>query len=139
MDDAALAEARGGFVLPGGIDLDFAVLQETRIDGELVLRSSYALSETGPIVSIEQVSDSANVETVSDASGSRVTVEVVGTQVSHLAGSVTGSAIANVADNRTISTVTTIDLDLSRTAVGQIGSLIPTLGALARDTASFGI
>ena len=56
MDDAELAEARGGFILPGGLDLDFAIFQETSVDGELVLRSSYVLAETGPVVSVEQVS-----------------------------------------------------------------------------------
>ncbi|MEL7197965.1 MAG: hypothetical protein AAGL10_06590 [Pseudomonadota bacterium] len=139
LDDAELAEARGGFIMPGGIDLDFAIFQETSVDGEIVLRSSYALAETGPVVSVEQVSDTGSVEALEDASGSTVTIEMDGTRVTHLAGRVTGSAIANIADNRTITTVTTVDIDLSRTAVGQVGSLIPTLGTLAQETARFGL
>lgn len=138
MEDAALAKERGGFILPGGIDLDFAIFQETSVDGEIVLRSSYVLDETGPVVSVEQVSDTGNVTAVEDASGSEVSISFEGTRISHLAGDRTGSVIANTADNRTISTVTTVDIDLSRTAVGQIGSLIPRLGTLARETASFG-
>lgn len=138
MDDAALAQERGGILLPGGIDLDIAVLQETRIDGELVLRSSYMLAESGPIVSVEQVSKDASVISALDETGSLVLIEVPGTQVAHLAGAATGSVIANEANNRTISTVTMVDIDLSRMAVGQIGSLIPTLGSLAEETASFG-
>ncbi|MEL7189951.1 MAG: hypothetical protein AAGK17_10405 [Pseudomonadota bacterium] len=138
MDDTELAEARGGFILPGGLDLDFAIFQETSVDGELVLRSSYVLAETGPVVSVEQVSDTGSVETLEDASGSTVTIEMNGSRVTHLAGRVTGSAIANVADNRTITTVTTVDIDLSRTSLGEVGSLIPTLGTLAQETASFG-
>lgn len=136
MDNTALAQERGGFTLPGGIELDMAILQETSIDGELVLRSSYVLSETGPVVSIEQVSQGVSVQTAGDDTNSRVTIEVPGTQVSHFAGRATGSVITNTADNRTISTVTTIDLDLSNMDVGSIGSLVPTLGTLARDTAS---
>lgn len=136
MDNTALAQERGGFTLPGGIELDMAILQETSIDGELVLRSSYVLSETGPVVSIEQVSQGVSVQTAGDDTNSRVTIEVPGTQVSHLAGRATGSVITNTADNRTISTVTTIDLDLSNMDIGSIGSLVPTLGTLARDTAS---
>lgn len=138
MDDAELAEARGGFVMPGGIDMDFAIFQETSVDGELILRSSYTLAETGPVVSVEQVSDTGSVETLEDARGSEVTISIEDSRITHLAGQVTGSVIANVADNRTITTVTTVDIDLSRTAVGQVGSLIPTLGTLARETASFG-
>ncbi len=138
MDDAALADERGGFELPGGMDLDFAVFQETRIDGELVLRSTYALTDTGPVVSVEQVSDAADLDVIEDDNGSRVTIAMDGTRVSHLAGRATGSVILNTADNRIIDTVTTVDLDLSRMAVGQAGSLIPRLGDLARETASFG-
>lgn len=138
MDEAALAGERGGFLLPGGIDLDFAIFQETSVDGQLVLRSSYVLAETGPVVTVEQVSDTGSVETSNDARGSKVRIEIAGSQITHLAGRVTGSAILNVADNRTINTVTTVDIDLSRTSVGQVGSLMPTLDALARDTTSFG-
>ena len=131
-------EERGGFILPGGIDLDLVVRQETSIDGELVLRSSFELAEGAPVVSIEQVSQGVSVQTEGDDATTRVTVAVPGTQVSHLAGQATGSIIANTANDRTISTVTSVDLDLSRLEVGSIGSLIPTLGALARETASFG-
>ncbi len=137
MDDAALAGERGGFEFPGGLDLDIAILQETSIDGELILRSSYVLAEGGPVVSIEQVSQGVSVQTDGDDTSSRVTISVPGTQVSHLMGRATGSIITNTADDRSITTVTTIDLDLSRMAVGQIGSLIPTLGTLAEDTANF--
>lgn len=138
MDDAELADERGGFLLPGGIDLDLVIAQETSIDGELVLRSSYVLAEGAPIVSIEHVSQGVSAVTEGDDSRMRVTIEVPGTEVSHLMGRVTGSVIANTADNRTISTITTVDLDLSRMDVGSIGSLQPTLGALAWETASFG-
>lgn len=138
MDDAALATERGGFELPGGMDLDFAVFQETRIDGELVLRSTYALTDTGPVVSVEQVSENADLDVIEDANGSRVSIALDGTRVSHLAGQATGSVILNTANNRIIDTVTTVDLDLSRMAVGQVGSLIPRIGNLAQDTASFG-
>lgn len=137
MDEAALANERGGFILPGGIDIDLAIQQETSIDGELVLRSTYVLAEGGPVVSIEQVSQGVSVRTDGDDTSSRVTITVPGTEVSHLMGRATGSVITNTADDRTISTVTTIDLDLSRMAVGSIGSLMPTLGTLAQDSASF--
>ncbi|MEP0189469.1 MAG: hypothetical protein ABJP70_02670 [Erythrobacter sp.] len=138
MDDVALADERGGFELPGGMDLDFAVLQETRIDGALVLRSTYTLTDTGPIVSVEQVSENADLDVIEDENGSRVSIALDGTRVSHLAGQATGSVILNTGNNRIIDTVTTVDLDLSRMAVGQVGSLIPRIGDLAQDTASFG-
>ena len=138
MDEAELAEERGGFILPGGVDLDMVIRQETSIDGELVLRSSYVLAEGGPIVSIEQVSQGVSAVTEGDDTRTRITIEVPGTQVSHLMGRATGSVIANTADNRTISTITTVDLDLSRMEVGSIGSLAPTLGTLAWESASFG-
>lgn len=138
MADAELAEARGGFILPGGIDMDFAILQETSVDGELLVRSSYILAETGPVVSVEQVSDKGRVNSLQTADASVVTIDMDGTLIAHFAGTLTGSAIANTADNRTITTVTTVNIDLSRNAVGQVGSLIPRLGSLARETASFG-
>lgn len=138
MDDSQLAEERGGFSLPGGIELDMTIRQETSVDGELLLRSSYVLSDDGPVVSFEQVSEGFTVTAVEEEAGGRIVIEMPGTQVSHLMGRATGSIIENTADNRTISTITTVDLDLSRMEVGSIGSLIPTLGSLAVETASFG-
>lgn len=137
MDEAELADARGGFLLPNGIELEMAVSQETSIDGELVLRSSYVLADGAPVVSIEQLSQNVSVSTEESDTGNRITITLPGTRVSHLAGRATGSVIENTADNRQISTITTVDIDLSANAIGQVGSLFPTLGTLAQEAASF--
>lgn len=47
VSDAELSEMRGGFALPGGIDLSIVVRTETSVDGNLLLRSVYALDQ-GP-------------------------------------------------------------------------------------------
>lgn len=45
--DAELANMRGGIALPNGIDVSIAVRTETSVDGNLLLRSVYALAN-GP-------------------------------------------------------------------------------------------
>ncbi|MCK0127366.1 hypothetical protein [Erythrobacter sp. F6033] len=137
VQDAELAEQRGGFVLPGGIDIGIAITQETSINGQLLFRTSYRIDDTGPVISVDRVGDGISVTTTGDPTRTQLSVEVPGTAVSHLIGRTTGSVIANTANDRTIDTITTIDLDLSNMTVGSVGSLFPRLGSIARQTADF--
>jgi len=45
--DAELAEHRGGFSLPNGIDVALAVQTQTRVDGDIVLRTVFTVDD-GP-------------------------------------------------------------------------------------------
>jgi hypothetical protein len=46
LDDATLAQSRGGFVMVDGITLDFAAELRTFIDGELALSTKFSLDPT---------------------------------------------------------------------------------------------
>ena len=47
VDDAALDRMRGGFVLPNGMDINVGIQIDTRVDGQLVLRTVLTLGEQG--------------------------------------------------------------------------------------------
>lgn len=47
LPDAVLAEQRGGFRLPSGLDIDLAVRTQTAVDGKVVLATVFTLAEGG--------------------------------------------------------------------------------------------
>ncbi len=50
--DADLAEMRGGFSLPGGIDIALAVQMDAAVDGALVLRTVFTASQGAPTLAV---------------------------------------------------------------------------------------
>lgn len=50
--DPHLAEMRGGFALPGGLQASMAVRTETSVNGALLLRSVYRLNEGAPSLQV---------------------------------------------------------------------------------------
>ncbi len=50
--EADLAEMRGGFALPGGIDIALAVQMDTAVDGALVLRTVFTASQGTPTLAV---------------------------------------------------------------------------------------
>jgi hypothetical protein len=47
VSDAELADERGGFILPGGVDVSIAVQSDTRVNGVLLLRTIF-VADRGP-------------------------------------------------------------------------------------------
>lgn len=152
LDEAALAEARGGFVLPNGLVIALAVATETRIDGQLAVRSTFRIADGRPVVTIEG-RDAATGELTTlnpgaagaaaaggtirlGGDGSRIVFNGDRIDVSHLIGRAFGSAIANSADNRTIDVATSIDIDVAGATPDLIGSAMlraDNLAATATD------
>ncbi len=149
MTVAELDAERGGFALPGGLQVAIAVVTDTRIDGRLVLRSTYRLDEGAPALqafgrnaSGELVAVDAATAAVSSPDGvislrgqgggtTRVDLAANGTDVSHLLGRSIGSIVANTANNRAIDVSTTIDLNLRNATPDLVGSSLLRAEALA--------
>jgi hypothetical protein len=49
IDDAELAELRGGFLVAAGVTLDFGAVVRTYVDGQLALESRLTWTETGAV------------------------------------------------------------------------------------------
>ncbi len=193
VSNADLAEMRGGFSLPDGLNIAIGIDVQTRIDGALALRTVYSsegpdagirayAGDSGPAtstggtsvggvaagatVSVSRSSDgttivsapgvgptsvtivsaappasdgggsalplTANGAPVQTASGSYsltttdrgnvVTFEGPSIEVQHLIGQATGVIVANTANNRTIDTTSTVNIDLQNMPVAQIAS-----------------
>ncbi|HEX8400474.1 MAG TPA: hypothetical protein VF628_02090 [Allosphingosinicella sp.] len=52
VSDTELADQRGGFALPGGIDVSIAVQSETRVNGVLLLRSVFVADRGPPTLTV---------------------------------------------------------------------------------------
>jgi len=50
MDDAAMAEARGGFVLPNGVEVNFAAKVNTYSGGMLALQTDLVVTDNGLLI-----------------------------------------------------------------------------------------
>lgn len=52
VSEEALSNMRGGFALPGGLDVAVAVQTDTRVNGTLLLRSVFVVDQTAPTLSV---------------------------------------------------------------------------------------
>ncbi|MBB3695682.1 hypothetical protein [Sphingomonas sp. BK580] len=194
--DATLAEERGGFMLPGGIDVALTVQTQTAVDGAVVLRTVFQASQGTPTLTVyapragETVAaapavaagsagarapsvtyDSrggfqvtpgtsapgigvaaagaaavpAGLEAVAGGitdhgvitqgqQGGTRTVELSGSDltVTHLAGNVFGTAIANSGSDRVIDTQTSVAIDLGAAGAELLaGSALLRVGEIA--------
>lgn len=109
LPDAQLAKERGRFTLPGGVRVAIGIAIETRLNGDLLLRT--AVNSETPGVSVTQ---GAGVLTIS-RTGSNTIAQVSANNiaVSQLVGASVGTIIANTGNDRVIDTVTTVNIDLS--------------------------
>lgn len=78
---------------------------------------------------------SGAITLVEDGAGARVTLSAPGLQVQHLVGQATGAVIANTADNRSIDTVSSINVNLVGVPAALLGGAL-MINRLAAETAS---
>lgn len=186
LDDDALDELRGGFILPNGMDVAIGIDIQTSVNGVLALRTMVTTADTGlPVLfvgdgsttassvqggtavtlsgggvvrlveggassleagpgqqRIEPAANGAAVSTPSgtvqlfnDESGSQVVLNGDSLELRHMVGNFTGSVIANTANDRSISTVVTVNVDLQNSAV-PLGNALLRLEAIAMEAAS---
>lgn len=94
--DEELDALRGGFVLPNGINIDFSIEKIIVINGELASSTSFQLSEN--MSSLQNMSPTQNgFQNISPA----------------MLGSGSGVIVQNNMDYQTISTLNTINIELS--------------------------
>lgn len=147
-----LSSMRGGFTLPGGLQVALGVTTESRIDGQLVLRSTYTLGDGSQSLQVEARSGDGSLQKLDPSQGSSFngpdgTLTLVrkgeATQVilngsqldlTHLAGSRGfGSIVANAADGRNIDVSTVVGLDIRGATPDRIGSSMLRIDTLALD------
>ena len=139
MTDAELAAARGGFVLPGGLAINIGVVTDTRIDGALVLRSVYTVTDSARLA----VFDGQGNEVAAGApgpigvrqlpAGSLISFSGEKIDVGHIVGNAFGTVLANSGDDRAIDLSTTVDLNIAGAAADLLGSAALRVEALALD------
>jgi hypothetical protein len=152
LTDEKLSSMRGGFTLPGGLQVALGVTTESRIDGQLVLRSTFTLSDGAQSLQVEARSADGSLRKLDGAPGDSFTgpdgtltlvrkgeathVVLNGNQLdlTHLAGSRGfGSIVANSADGRSIDVSTVVGLDIRGATPERLGSSLLRVEALALD------
>lgn len=151
LPDPALQQMRGGFVLPSGLNIGIGVTTESRIDGQLVLRSVFTADHGPGTLAIEgrnaageltnlaiqpggqTVGRDGTIRLVSNGNATRLTLNGEGVDVSHLVGRGYGSIVANRTDGRTIDVATTIDLDIRNATPSSLGSSLFRIETLSLD------
>lgn len=158
LDDEELAAARGGFTLPGGVQIDFGATLTTSVDGVRQLQTTMQLTQLGLVptsvrgpdfpVAVDGTHDGAGdsqsgvTMTLGTSPGGPpaslvASVEQADLLIRHVVNSQISSLIVNTGDNRVIENDLTINLRLDNVAPLSLGSLGLRLDAMAMDAASF--
>jgi hypothetical protein len=155
LSDEELGGTRGGFTLPNGLEVALAVITETRIDGQLAVRSSYRIDDGAPVVLVQGRDpatgllvtvdpDSPDGTATADGvirlqgspGGSRIVLNGDRIDVTHLSGRAIGSVIANSANNRAIDVLTTVQIDIGNATPELIGSAMLRVDDIAANAGS---
>lgn len=161
LPEGVLSDTRGGFALPGGLDIAIAVQSETRIDGATVLRTSFVAGQGAGTLTVygrtgrETPGDSTGglsdlvlgrdgvaqtidgkVQVRTGALGAQVTFSTSDLDVTQLAGQAYGSIAANRGDNVSVDIATQVDLDLRGATPFNLGSTYFRVETLGTDAAA---
>jgi len=147
-----LEAMRGGFTLPGGLDVAIAVTTDTKVDGALVLRSQLVIDRGAPQLTVLAGDGGNSLQRIDPVSGAntpagtirlssgggiqRLTLSGGDYDVTHLLGNALGSTVANRGDNRSFDVSTTVDLSLANASPALLGSALPQVNNLASDVAA---
>ncbi len=149
VEDSALRTMRGGFALPGGLDVSIAVQSSTSVNGRPILttifsadRGPAALSvfaggsqvEAAPGASIQTAAGTLRVE--QSGTGAQVALSSADLDLRHLAGQTYGSITANRANDVAIDTATVINLEIRNASAMNLGSTMFRVEAIALDSAA---
>lgn len=113
--DQALADMRGGFITPGGLDISVAVQSDTRVNGVLLLRTVLvAVAAAAPTLTAyaqEQGAPPPPPGTAAAAAGGGVVVNI-GTSAAPLGGAPDGLKAFDLKPGEAVATATgTLKLD----------------------------
>lgn len=153
VSDAELAQMRGGFRLPNGVEVAMAVQIDSIVNGQLVLRSVLVRDQgpanlevyspgdstvqgVGPSVSVAAgvpVQTPNGLINVNDEKD-RVVLTGDGLQVQHLVGRALGTIISNEKNGRTIDNNMVVHLNLTRATPDRIGSSLLRAADVALDS-----
>lgn len=146
--EAELAEQRGAFRLPNGMEITIGVATQTRVDGRTVLSTTYNVAGGAPQFRVQAGSGNdpnGTSEVVPTAGGVSTRDGVVqmlpngvrfsgdAIQVTHLAGQAFGTVLANSGSNRAIDMQTTVDIHVTGITPDMLGSSALRIEGLALD------
>jgi hypothetical protein len=153
ISDAELGGIRGGFLLPGGLDVSIAVQSSTSVDGTPVLRTLFIAAAGGPSLTVfgqtggglTQIDTSGGgsagssggaVRVEGSGSGTQVILTAPQLEVRHLVGQAVGSMVANSGNDVTIDVDTVVDIEIGNGSPLSLGPNMLRVDTLASDVAA---
>lgn len=120
VSDDALSDARGGFTIPGGIDISIAVQSDTRINGVLQLRSIFVAHQGPPTLEVFARSNAAPAS--SDANAGQGGPTATGTTSVSRSVSLAGAPATAIGEDQ--QGLTKLDLAAGGAGVAAAGGVV---------------
>lgn len=153
VDDLSLGEARGGFLLPGGLDVSLAIASTTTVNGATVLRTILSADRALASLSVQAAAGSGVLQALSpggtsfsvsggtvrvagDGANTRVTLDTAELDVTHLVGQTIGSIASNRGNDVAVDTTTNVNIVLSNATALNLGSAMLRIDGIATDAAA---
>lgn len=130
LDDEELAQARGGFELPSGVEIAFGAVVTTSVDGLRLLETRLQLEADGLAAATASAPAEVSVRIDGGSAKSAVSsdelvaiVELPDLTVRHSVGREISSVVVNTADNRVVDTRLSINLQMDNVQPLSLGSI----------------
>lgn len=137
LPDTELADLRGGFRLPGGLEVAVAITTATMLNGQLAVRSVLRIDDGAPQLQVfgrdgaritleggSAVTQDGTIRLQTDGADRRIVFNGDRISVEHLAGRALGSIVSNRADDRQIDVLTTVDVTIGNARPDLVGSAL---------------
>lgn len=132
LDDAELAEARGGFRLGSGVEIDFGAVITTSVDGATLLQTQLRMNGDGVT---STVSGAPGVTVTVDGAQTTASAQLTDLLVRQAVGQRISSIIVNTGDNRVIDNQVSINLRLDGVQPLTVGGGAYQIQAMTLDAA----
>lgn len=137
LDDSELAQMRGGFVLPNGIEIGLALQTSAMADHQLILTSTVDMAQADGTIAISARKEAgAPNEATLQVDPQSVRYAMQGLTITQRIGGAMGTVVENSVDNRTLFVASTLTVTIGNLDTGSIGGFGAAIGRLTNDLAA---
>ncbi|CAN5196106.1 hypothetical protein BH10PSE13_BH10PSE13_04350 [soil metagenome] len=134
--DSELAEMRGGFILPNGIEIGLALQTSAMADHQLILTSNVNVAQSGDISITARKDAGAPNEATLQVDQQGVRYVAPGFAITQRVGESIGTVVENSSDNRTLFISSLLTVTLGNVDPGSMGGAGAAIGRLTSDLAA---
>lgn len=136
LTDSELAQMRGGFVLPNGIEIGLALQTSAMADHQLILTSNVTVAQSGDVAISARKEAGAPNEATLQIDQQTVRYAAPGFAITQRIGDSIGTVVENSSDNRTLFISSLLTVTLGNVDPGSMGGAGAAIGRLTNDVAA---